>query len=128
MPAKEKKEHGLSVDEDIRRFDAIVVDGTAAGILGNLPKFFRETKLLTCAKEVRLKPRLITTPGHVKALKNLLNHFRAAIKFEMSKTRRRSPKIFTDLIPERTTTTGFTELHIKYLRMFIDEHPCFCDV
>lgn len=42
----------------------------------------------------------------------------------MAKTSRRGIVIFTELIPERTTTTGFTSFHIKILRMYFDSRSC----
>lgn len=126
MTSQEKREHGLPPEEDIKSFNALVADGAAAGILGNLPKFKRHTMLSTCPEEIRKNKRLMNNPGHVKALRNLVTQCRAAVRFEMGKTRRRASKIFVDLAPEKVTTTGFTEAHVNYLRIFLDPRSCLC--
>lgn len=65
--------------------------------------------------------------GNVKALRNLLTKCRAAIRFEMGKSRRRLSKIFTDLVTEKAIKTGFTEAHINFLRVLLTNNACTCN-
>lgn len=80
-PKKEnnKKNYKLSIQEEIKRFDVIVVDGTADGIFGNLPRHQRATKLLTCSDDIWKLKRTLSTPGHMKAVKILFVQCRSAI-------------------------------------------------
>lgn len=67
MTTDERKDLGLPAYEDITRFEAFVVDGTASGTFGNLPKFERNTTLLSCSNVLQSQQGLRTTPSHVKA-------------------------------------------------------------
>lgn len=74
------------MNEDIKCFNALVVDRTEAGILGNLPRFQRETALRTCTDDLRMQQRLMCSAKDVKALKNLLTKCKATKNWKRSKT------------------------------------------
>lgn len=48
------------------------------------------------------------------------------MRFEMGKEYRGASSIFVDVIPEKTTTTRFTSVHVNLLRKFLNEQCCFC--
>ncbi len=49
-------------EEDIKRMDAIVLDGTAMSILGKLPPFDRQTSTAHAAERVAIEQYIIRTP------------------------------------------------------------------
>ena len=87
---------GLStpVSHTLKRFDAVVVDGTAPGILGQLPNYSRPSTLLPVHYKLRKHQKLIPHRPFQQALHTLLKCVRENLRSSLRTQQPLSPSHF----------------------------------
>ena len=129
---------------ELKRLRAIVIDGTAAGILNRLPEMERNMFEIRSINEdagprrVPLIQRLVTKPRHRKILDKLLSMTKEAMR-ALLKRRRATPSNpisstirfwltteCTDAEGIEKTKTTFTQIESRLLQMLCTQNSCIC--
>ena len=135
LTPKEKVLLGYGMNEEVseKRFDAIVIDGTTAGILSALPNYERDTRILGTNTSIYRNQRFITSKMFQNAIKSLSKLVRSRIRTVV--TRRRvlstSSSTLTFRIPTHSGGKSKSKLsvckeHLACLRKYLMDDSCFC--
>ena len=109
------------------RLRGVVIDGTAAGILKQLPRYKR-TKMPLAAVRIRARRCLLFGKRNVSAVKYLCRLSRKAARLAAKSLRSGSSKVSFSIpsSKSRQKTKGLSESQIDTIRIYISEQRCIC--
>lgn len=120
---------------NLKRFNAVAIDGTAAGILGSLPEFIRNETKLKLPQGITRKTKMLQKKVYQNSLTEMCKIIKKTMTLNIKK------RCSTTSMEEETRCCisstmedgegklkSLTKSQIQYLRSLIEEDPCFCDV
>lgn len=119
LTEEDKRTLGITgLSNNLRRYRGVVIDGTAAGIGGTLPRYERDLFIMESARMLCVK-RLVHKRQQKKTLTTLMQLGRDMIS-------KKASSVTLGYSVSISLQERFTDAQIDISRLFVDAGTCFC--